>query len=200
MSKQNLVLASTSRHRRGLLRRAGLGAVTCVAPRCDEVVDDPAITHVELVRLLSQRKAESAATDFPEALIIGSDQVVEVDGEVLGKPGTAPRAVDQLVRLAGREHTLLSGLCVNEPRSGRSEVGVDVHLMRMWPLERAQLEEYVVHDEPLDCAGSYRIESAGITLFQSMEGSDFTAIVGLPLCQLARILLRFNVTLLELVS
>jgi len=200
MGNRNIVLASTSRHRRELLQRAGLGAVICVAPTSDEEVDDETITPLALVETLAERKARSVGSSFPEALIIGADQVVELEGAVLGKPGTEARAVDQLLALSGREHRLLTGLCVFEPRTGRVEVGVDVHCMKMWPLGRSRLERYVTYDQPLDCAGSYRVESAGVTLFQSMAGEDFTAIVGLPLCQLSELLSRFGVTLFDLVS
>lgn len=194
MSKP-LVLASTSRHRRALLERAGLSYTAC-APRCDEDADD-ATGPEDLVQILARRKAESLASEYPEALIVGSDQVVEIDGRVLGKPGTAEGAVAQLAMLSGREHRLLTGLCVLAPSEQRSEVGLATHRMRMWPLDTARLTRYVARDNPLDCAGSYRVEAAGITLFESMAGDDFTAIVGLPLCLLARLLRRFDVTLLD---
>ena len=198
MSNRRIVLASTSRHRRALLERAGLHDVLCVAPRCDEAIDEDVVPPRAMVRQLAERKARSVAADYPDALVLGADQVVELDGRALGKPGTAERAVEQLLALAGREHRLLTGLCVYEPRSGRSEVDVDVHRMTMWPLDRARLERYVALDQPLDCAGAYRVESTGVTLFSSMAGDDFTAIVGLPLCRLAALLDRFGVTLLDL--
>jgi septum formation protein len=190
-----LVLASTSRHRRALLERAGLSFVPC-APRCDEEIAE-GTPPAEIVVVLARRKAESLAPEHPDGLIIGSDQVVEIDGRVLGKPGTVEAATAQLVSMSGREHRLLTGLCVHEPSTGRSETGLSVHRMRMWPLDEERLARYVARDLPLDCAGSYRVEAAGVTLFESMEGDDFTAIVGLPLCLLARLLLRFDVTLVD---
>lgn len=197
MSNANLILASTSRHRRALLGQVGLGHIHCVAPRCDEEVDTPGISPVDFVAELSRRKAESVADEHPESLIIGSDQVVELDGEILGKPGTPERAVAQLSRLSGRSHHLLTGLCVHEVATGRSEVAVDQHEMRLWPLSEDRLRRYVELDQPLDCAGSYRVESAGVMLFESMQGADFTAIVGLPICLLSALLRRFGVTLLD---
>ena len=194
MSKP-LVLASTSRHRRALLERTGLSVATC-APQCDEAVAD-GVSPTEMVEVLSRRKAESVAREHPGALIVGSDQVAEIDGHILGKPGTAERAVDQLASLAGREHRLLTGLCIHEPETGRSEVGLTVHRMSMWPLDRKRLAHYVARDLPLDCAGSYRIEATGVCLFESMVGEDYTAIVGLPVCLLAQLLRRFDVTLLD---
>ncbi len=194
MSKR-LVLASTSRHRRALLERIGLDITAC-APRCDESVDE-GIPPDEMVEILSRRKAESVADDHADALIIGSDQVAEIDGRVLGKPGTAERAVDQLVSLSGREHRLLTGLCVHDPETGRSEVGLTIHRMCMWPFDRARLSRYVARDQPIDCAGSYRIESSGVALFESMSGEDYTAIVGLPICLLSRLLRHYGVTLMD---
>jgi septum formation protein len=197
MSKP-LVLASTSRYRRALIERLGLEVTAC-APKCDELVT-AGTTPDDLVRLLARRKAESVASDHPKALIIGSDQVAELDGEVLGKPGTPERAVEQLAALSGREHRLLTGLCVHDPDTGRSEVGLTVHRMQMWPLDRALLARYVELDRPIDCAGSYRVEAHGVALFQAMSGDDFTAIEGLPICLLAALLLRFDMTLLDQVT
>ncbi len=189
------MLASTSRHRRGLLEGMGLEFTAC-APRCDERVDPP-LPPDRMVRLLARRKAESVARDHPGALIIGSDQVAELEGEVLGKPGSAEAAVDQLSALAGREHRLLTGLCVHDAPTGRSETGLAVHRMRMRPLGRELLARYVARDQPIDCAGSYRVESAGAALFEVMAGDDFTAIVGLPICLLGDLLEHFGVTLLD---
>lgn len=199
MSNPSIVLASTSRHRRALLERAGLGTVICVAPQCDEVVD-AGTTPVKLVTSLAERKARSVASSHPEALVIGADQVVELDGVVLGKPGTPERALEQLVSLSGREHKLLTGICVYEPSTDRCEVGLDVHRMHMWPLDQERLRRYIDYDKPLDCSGSYRVESAGVALFRAMAGDDYTAIVGLPLCQLAALLARFEITLVDLIA
>lgn len=199
MSNRNILLASTSRHRRALLERAGLGAVTSVAPQCDEEVG-AGIAPVDLVTSLAERKARSVASSHPESLIIGADQVVELDGVVLGKPGTAERALEQLLSLSGREHKLLTGICVYDPSTDRCEVGVDVHRMHMWPLDERRLRNYIVYDNPLDCAGSYRVESAGVALFRAMEGEDYTAIVGLPICRLAELLARFEITLVDLIA
>jgi septum formation protein len=195
---KRLVLASTSQHRRALLDRLGV-PYEALAPRCDEAVAG-VVAPEDLVRLLSRRKAESLGSEVPDALVVGSDQVVEVEGEVLGKPGSPERALDQLLRLAGREHRLLTGLCVHDPETGRSEVALDVHRMQMWPLSREQLARYVEWDRPVDCSGAYRVEAAGALLFERMAGEDHTAIVGLPVTLLAGLLRRFGVTLLDLVA
>jgi septum formation protein len=186
-----LVLASTSRYRRELLTRLGL-PFEAVAPRYAEEHDlDP--DPERLVVELAARKAESLAADFPDALIVGSDQVAAIDGEILTKPGTAERALAQLERLAGREHRLLTGLVVLEPRTGRSERTLDIHTLRLRALSRTQLQRYIEVESPLDCAGSYKIEGRGIALFESMRGDDYTGIVGLPLTRLVELLGRFGV-------
>lgn len=195
---KRLVLASTSRHRRALLEGLSI-PFEARPPRCDESVE-PGLPPEEVVSTLSTRKAESLVGDLDDALVVGSDQVVEIDGEILGKPGSVEAAVGQLGRLAGREHRLLTGLCVHDPRTGRSEWGLTVHRMRMWPLGREQLERYVAEDRPVDCAGSYRVEAKGALLFERMEGADHTAIVGLPVTLLAALLGRFGVSLLDLAT
>lgn len=187
-----LVLASTSRYRRQLLGRLGV-PFEAVAPACHEENPD-GLPPLELARELSIRKAR--AVSISSGLVIGSDQVVDLDGEVLGKPGTAERAVDQLCRLAGREHRLITGVAVRDAADGRLEVDVDVHRLTMRALDRATLAAYVAHDQPLDCAGSYLLERRGIALFERIEAdpdtADDTAIIGLPLQKLCRLLRRFG--------
>ncbi len=147
----------------------------------------------ELVRALSLAKAEAVAASNPSALVIGSDQCVEFEGKVLGKPHTRERAIAQLSSMAGKTHSLWTGAAVLDAATGRSTVDVDRHDLRMRPLSRAQIAAYVDRDEPFDCAGSYKIERSGIALFESVNGSDFTAIVGLPLTVLSRRLAEFGV-------
>jgi septum formation protein len=181
-----IVLASTSRHRRALMDRLDVD-YRVASPLCDESL--PAGTHPrEGTLALSCRKARSVRERFPDALIIGSDQMAAVDGEILSKPGTAERAVEQLMRLAGRTHELWTGLCVLDARTGRERAHVQVWRMTLGPIDRRQARAYVEEDGPLDCAGSYRYESLGRTLFERVEGEDPTAITGLPLEALVRIL------------
>jgi len=186
-----LVLASTSRYRHELLTRLGL-PFEAVAPRYAEE-HDLDLAPERLVVELAARKAESLGADYADGLIIGSDQVAEIDGEILTKPGTPERALAQLERLAGREHRLLTGLVVFEPKTKRSERTLDVHTLRLRALSRSQLRTYVEDESPLDCAGSYKIEGRGIALFESMRGDDYTGIIGLPLTRLVELLARFGV-------
>ena len=164
-----------------------------VAPDCDESNPD-SMAPLQLVRHLALAKARSVHA--PGALIIGSDQVVDLDGEVLGKPGTATRAVAQLERLAGRTHRLITAVAVVEADTGRAEVDVDVHELTMRSLDRETLVRYVAHDAPLGCAGSYMLERRGVALFDRIDAdpdtADDTAIIGLPLMKLLRMLRRFG--------
>jgi MAF protein len=186
---RRLVLASSSRYRQDLMRRLG-APFEAVAPDYQEQ-HDLELPVEQLVLELALRKARSLAPRFPEALIIGSDQLAELDGRMLLKPGTVDRARAQLTRLAGRTHRLLTGLVVLEPRTGRVERELDIHRMTLRPLTAEQIAAYVELESPLDCAGSYKVEGPGIALFSAMEGTDFSAIIGLPLTRLVTLLLRF---------
>jgi septum formation protein len=180
-----LVLASSSVYRRQLLARLGV-ACTAVAPSCDEDAIKEAhvgLAHAELASELARAKAASVEAQWQDAHILGSDQLVEVEGEILGKPGTPKRAVAQLTQLAGKAHRLITAYALLCPDGSVLE-HLDVHVLHMRALPRATLERYVSADEPLDCAGSYKIEARGIALFERIEGADFTAIMGLPLVAL----------------
>lgn len=175
----HLILASTSKYRRELLERLRL-SFRCFAPDVDEEpFKDCGAAPASIAAVLARLKAESLAGLDPEAVVIGSDQVAELEGEVLGKPGTAENAVAQLERLAGRQHRLFTAVAIWH--RFRCQLHVDTTTLAMRNLSRAELERYVAADRPLDCAGSYKIESLGISLFDAIETSDQTAIVGLPL-------------------
>jgi septum formation protein len=182
-----LVLASTSRYRKELLSRLAIPFIAR-APLCDEETlkrsgEDPALAAVRLAR----EKALSLRDDMPEAFILGGDQVVALDAHSLGKPHSTERAVEQLWALQGREHRLLTAIALVAP-DGKVSTHLDTHVLSMRALSRAALERYVARDQPLDCAGSYKIEAGGIALFERIDGDDFTAIMGLPLIALASLL------------
>ncbi|WP_205679137.1 Maf family protein [Aquisphaera insulae] len=181
-SPADLVLASTSPYRRELLARLGI-PFRCVPPPFDEsAFPREGLAPRALAERLAEEKARSVAAIEPDAVVIGSDQLVAIDGEVLGKPGTPDRAIDQLARLSGRTHELLTAVVVTS--AGGVERYLDRTRMTMRALDRAAIERYVAADRPLDCAGSYRLEDRGIALFEAIEGEDYTAIVGLPLIRL----------------
>lgn len=189
-----LVLASGSVFRRELLGRLGIEFIA-EDHRCDEEsVMTSGLSPVEVSKTLSRAKAESLASVYPEAFILGSDQVVDLDGEVIGKSGTPERAIAQLKRLNGRDHRLITGLCLRYP-NGHCDEAMDIHSMRLRDLSDSEIEEYVKRDDPTDCAGSYKVERLGIALFAAIDGADFTAINGLPLITVASMLSKagFNI-------
>lgn len=180
-----IVLASTSRYRKALLERLGL-PFDCVAPGVDESAFHATFTEpFSLACALAEAKAEAVGQRIPGAFVIGSDQVAEVQGTVLEKPGSLEVAVEQLLRLQGREHHLHTAVAFALP--GRPvEVEVVTVRLQMISLTEDAIRRYLAADEPFDCCGSYRIEARGIALFHSIEATDFTAIEGLPMLNVAR--------------
>lgn len=190
--RAELVLASGSPYRRALLERLGL-SFRAVAPPVDEAA--LARAHAdrppgELTALLAEAKARGVADREPDAIVIGSDQLACLDGQPLGKPGTPRRAADQLARLAGRTHELITSLAVLH--RGERQTHRDVTRLTMRPLTPGEIDRYLAADQPWDCAGSYKIEQRGIALFQAIETDDFTAITGLPLIALTTLLRRLG--------
>ena len=187
---RSVVLASTSPHRRDLMQRLAV-PVLAVDPNLDESPYKAlGLRPADLVQQLSEAKARAVGSAHPEALIVGSDQCAEIDGRILGKPKTVEAARDQLSLLCGRGHRLLTGLCVLDSRTGRCQLHLDEHVLHMRPLTRAQIERYVERDRPMDCAGGYRIEASGMTLFEHIDGQDYTAVIGLPMMRLVTMLLQ----------
>lgn len=186
MAPPPLVLASTSRYRRELLERLGV-PFTAAAPDCDEdAFKARSRSPRGLAEELALAKAESLRAAHPGAAILGGDQVATVDGEILGKPGTREAAAAQLERLSSRgrrEHLLITAVALIH--GGRVLRHTDVARLTLRPLTRAQIERYVAADDPVDCAGSYKLERRGIALFAAIDAADHTAITGLPLIWLA---------------
>ena len=181
-----LVLASTSPYRRLLLERLGL-PFTAVAPGVDETgsAREPVTA---LVQRLARAKAQVVAARHPDALIIGSDQAAERDGEILGKPGDHAEAVKQLQAASGKYMKFHTGLCLWDSRSGSCQEYTDQTRVIFRPLAADEIERYLQAEKPYDCAGSFKSEGLGITLFQAIESEDPTALVGLPLIALCRML------------
>ncbi len=181
-----LVLASTSRYRRELLARLGLPFDTA-SPRADETPlpgETPAATALRL----SAEKARSVAARFPGALIIGSDQVADCDGEPVGKPGDHEGAVAQLTRLSGRTVVFHTGIALLDTATGDCRLAlVDVR-STFRELAADEIEAYLRRERPYDCAGSVKSEALGIALFERIESDDPSALVGLPLIRLASML------------
>jgi septum formation protein len=191
--RHDLVLASTSPYRRALLTRLGV-PFRCVAPVFEETsIPLEGRSPSALAEVLADGKAASVAACEPAATVIGCDQVVALEGKLFSKPHTQSRAIEQLQAMGGRVHELITAMVVLDP--GRAFRHTDVTRMRMRPLSLAEIERYVSHDQPFDCAGSYKLEERGIILFESIETDDHTAITGLPLIALTTILreLGFNI-------
>jgi septum formation protein len=185
----SLILASTSPYRRELLARLGW-PFEARAPLFDEEEAKLRASPVpwERAAFLAKGKAQSLAG--PGCTVIGGDQLVSFEGKTLGKPGHRDKAVDQLASMAGKFHELLTAVCVIH--EGQTREWVHTTRLRMRPLSRSQIENYVDLDRPWDAAGSYKFEKHGIALFESVECDDFSAIQGLPLLQLARVLTDFG--------
>jgi 7-methyl-GTP pyrophosphatase len=182
----SIILASGSRYRRELLQRLGLAFETW-SPELDE----SALPHekpVETARRLARAKAVAAAARHPRSLIIGCDQVAEVEGTPIGKPGTLDGAREQLTRLSGREALFHTGLCLLGGPTGREHVRVVTTDVAFRRLEPAEIERYLAREPALDCAGSAKSEGLGIALLARLGGEDPTALVGLPLIALAQML------------
>jgi septum formation protein len=191
MTAPELILASTSSWRRMLLERLRV-PFRCVTPDVDETALSAGLHEPELIaRTLAKAKALAVARSCPEAIVIGSDQVCALDERVFGKPGDAEGAVKQLLALQGREHRLITAVAV--AHRGQVERFTEVAALHMRALDEGEVQRYVAAERPLDCAGSYRIESLGIALFESIHCHDHTAIVGLPLLRLCAVLRGFGV-------
>jgi len=185
-----LILASSSPFRRELMQRLQL-PFESVTPAVDETPQTNE-NPLSLVARLSLDKARAGARMHPEAVVIGSDQVAVCAGQILGKPGTAERARQQLALLSGREVCFHTGLCViHGPDGRRHECVVDTRV-KVRELGTDEITRYVAADQPLGCAGSFRCESLGITLFEWIRSDDPTALIGLPLIRLATYLREEN--------
>jgi septum formation protein len=189
-----LILASTSRYRRDLLTRLRV-PFEVVAPGVDET-PRPGEPPAALARRLAVAKARAVAAARPEAVVIGSDQVADLDGQPIGKPGTHARAVEQLHAMSGRSvvfQTAIAVVCAASSFVAEALVPVTVRFRR---LNDTEIEHYLRTEEPYDCAGSARSESLGIALLDAIESDDPTALVGLPLIRTSALLRQAGIDVL----
>ena len=191
---QNLILASTSPYRRELLGRLGLSFSTA-NPQTDES-PLPSEAPEALALRLSEAKARAVMAEHPDALIIGSDQVATVDGQIYGKPGNHERAVAQLKALSGKTVNFFTGLCLLNARTGQAEVRGIPTLVTFRELSEREIENYLRREPAYNCAGSAKSEGLGIALLHSMQGDDPNALIGLPLIALCDMLRRQGVEIL----
>ena len=186
-----LLLASSSVYRRELLNRLQLPFI-CSSPDIDEShrANESA---VELVKRLAEEKARALADSHPGHLIIGSDQVAALDGRIIGKPHTFEIAREQLLAASGRQVSFLTGLALLNSDTGQCQVDCIPFTVTMRQLDIARIERYLRAEQPYDCAGSFKAEGLGVSLFQSTEGPDATSLIGLPLIRLVDMLLAEGV-------
>lgn len=181
-----LLLASSSTYRRDLLQRLHL-PFDWASPDIDEgrLGDEPAEA---LVRRLAAAKARALAATHPAHLIIGSDQVAVLGERILGKPHTFERAREQLLAASGRTVTFLTGVALLNSATGQCQIDCVPFTVTLRELDSAQVERYLQAEQPYDCAGSFKAEGLGVSLFRDTQGSDATSLIGLPLIRLVQML------------
>jgi septum formation protein len=191
---RRLVLGSTSRYRRALLERLGLPFVVA-APDLDETAlasESPAQTALRL----AEAKARAVAAHYPDSLVIGSDQVADCAGQPIGKPGTRERALDQLQTLSGKTVVFHTAVALVDAASGRCRTALIDVASTFRALSPGEIAAYLDREEPYNCAGSVKSEGLGIALFERIVSDDPTALIGLPLVALTRLLREEGVDVL----
>lgn len=187
-SLTRLILASTSLYRRQLLERLCL-PFTVHSPGVDESVQGSEDV-TGLVYRLAKAKAEAVAVRYPDSVIIGSDQAAVRGATILGKPGTADSAIAQLKAASGAQIVFHTAIHVIDPQHQRHEAHIDTTVVKFRSLSDEEIARYVAADNPLDCAGAFKAEALGITLFERIDSQDPTALTGLPLIWLSGALRR----------
>ncbi|MDH3431747.1 MAG: Maf family nucleotide pyrophosphatase [Gammaproteobacteria bacterium] len=185
-----IVLASASPYRRDLLDRF-LDDFETVSPDIDES-NDLGLSPKEFAQHLARTKAETVSMQARDSLIIGADQLAVVDGKVVGKPGGHQKAVEQLMAASGKTVTFLTAVCILDPVGRSRYEHVDKTMVHFRQFDRRLAESYLRHDEPYDCAGSFKIEGAGFVLFESVTTDDPTALIGLPMIWVSDVLLELG--------
>ena len=188
---RRLILASSSPYRRSILEKLQL-PFESASPHINEgaLPGEPAAA---VATRLATEKARALCGQFPDAVIIGSDQVAECQGRQLGKPGTPERAIEQLLFCAGHNVTFHTGLCVMDSNTEKHTSICEPFQVHFRKLTRAEAERYIELEKPLDCAGSFKAEGLGVALFEKMEGNDPNSLVGLPIIRLVELLKPYGI-------
>ena len=190
-----LILASSSPYRRLLLEKLQL-KFRCASPEVNET-PLPNETAKQLVTRLAESKARALQLRFPEALILGSDQVCCLGDRQLGKPGGRDQAIEQLSYLQGQKVSFLTGLCLLNAATNQAHTLVDEFRVHFRSLTPEQIAAYVDREQPWDCAGSFKSEGLGIALFNKLEGDDPNSLIGLPLIRLSELLRQQGIEVLS---
>lgn len=196
MRSAKIILASSSKYRQQLLQRLQM-PFTCDSPEIDE---SPLIneTAEALVHRLAISKATAIANKHAHSntLVIGSDQVASFNGKILTKPGNFERAHEQLSQCSGNSITFLTGLCLLDCNTLQAHTVIETFTVHFRELTQQQISHYLHKEQPYDCAGSFKMEGLGISLFKKLEGDDPNSLIGLPLIQLNNLLLEAGVDVL----
>jgi septum formation protein len=195
MMNQRIILGSSSPSRIAILEQLGL-PFERMSPDIDESQHLGEIPS-QMVQRLALEKAQAVALHYPDALIIGSDQVAQIDGEVAGKPHTHENALKQLMAASGKVIEYHNGLCLLNAKTGRSHIKLNTVRVHFRPFSWEQADLYLKTDQPYACAGSLKIEGRGITLIERIESKDPYSLVGLPLIDLVDMLTQEGVNVLE---
>ncbi len=189
-----LILGSSSVFRKALLEKLDL-SFDCDSPDIDETPlknESPK----DMVARLAKLKAQAIAVRHPQSIIIASDQCATLDGKIIGKPGDHASAVEQLKEASGRTVTFYTSLCVFNAGTNQYEECVEPFYVYFRQLSDEQIENYLKKEEPYNCAGSFKSEGLGISLFERLEGNDPNTLIGLPLIQLIKMLERFHINVI----
>jgi len=191
---KTLVLGSTSPFRKSILEKLNL-TFECAKPNIDEtaLVGE---TPQALVERLAIEKAQAVASDFSNALIIGSDQVAVCDGEILGKPHTFENGIKQLTKFSNKAVTFYTGLCVLDSTTNTVKSLIEPFVVHFNKLSQVDIENYLKAEQPYNCAGSFKSEGLGICLFKKLEGDDPNTLIGLPLIKLVYLLKAHDLNVL----
>lgn len=190
-----LYLASTSVYRKALLEKLTSNFHTA-KPNVDETPLDGEMPEALVLRL-AEAKARAIAADLAQGLVIGSDQVAVFDGKILGKPHTVENAFAQLNSFSGHAVTFLTGLAVVDAATQQASVCIEPFIVHFRQLTAEEIHTYIEREQPLNCAGSFKSEGLGITLFEKLEGNDPNSLIGLPLIRLHAMLKEFGRDLLK---
>jgi septum formation protein len=193
---QTLILGSSSPFRAEVLKKLGIDFIQH-SPDIDESVLEEE-TAPSLVERLAKEKALAIAIDYPEALIIGSDQVAVIDGKILGKPGNHETAVKQLLSASGKAVTFYTGLALYNAQSLTMHHLIEPFTVHFRSLSEKQIHFYLEQEKPYQCAGSFKSEGLGIALFTKLDGDDPNSLIGLPLIKLIELLNKEGVDVLQL--
>lgn len=195
MTQRELVLSSSSKARRELLQQLNV-AFTCTSPDIDES-PKPNERAEDLVVRLAIEKAQASSIKYPEALIIGSDQVGTLEQHIFGKPLTHENAVAQLQQRSGKTVRFFTGLCVLDAKTKRYSTALSTYDVTFRTLTISDIEHYLQKEDALHCAGGLHIEGLGIALTEKLAGDDYTSLIGLPLIQLTQMLAEFGLDVLK---